>query len=162
MQREFVGLAHLEGLLGYTLRRTQVAISRSFVQIFSDLDVRQTQLGVLNVIEGTPGLKPSQIGALIGIKRANVGPLLDELERRGLVRREPAPADRRSHALFLTEAGAALMTELHRREAAHEERIATLLEPEERAVLLRLLRRVEQGCRDMADEEAGPEGDEGL
>ncbi|KMO44045.1 hypothetical protein VQ03_05185 [Methylobacterium tarhaniae] len=149
------GLAHLEGLIGYTLRRSQVAVSRSFVQLFSDLDVRQTQLGVLNIIEGSPGLKPSQIGAAIGIKRANVGPLLDELEARGLVRREPSPSDRRSQALFLTRRGTALMAELHQREAAHEERIAAFLSPEERAVLLDLLRRVAQGARDAAGDEVG-------
>ncbi|GJD53643.1 Transcriptional regulator SlyA [Methylobacterium crusticola] len=161
MHTAHLGLAHLEGLLGYSLRRTQVAISRSFVQIFSDLGVRQTQLGVLNVIEGNPGLKPSQVGAIIGIKRTNVGPLLDELEGRGLVRRAPAPADRRSHALFLTAAGEGLMAELHRREAAHEERIATYLGPGERDVLLDLLRRVEQGCRDVEDE-AGTDAEDGA
>jgi DNA-binding MarR family transcriptional regulator len=153
-----LGLAHLEGLLGYSLRRAQVAISRSFVQIFADLDVRQTQLGVLNVIEGNPGLKPSQVGASIGIKRANVGPLLDELESRGLVRREPSPSDRRSQALYLTAGGTALMAELHRREAAHEERIAAFLTADERLVLLDLLRRVEQGCRDAGEDEAPDEG----
>ncbi len=96
------GLARLEGLIGYTLRRAQVAVSRSFVELFADLDVRQSQLGVLTVIEGSPGLRPSQVGAAIGIKRANIGPLLDELEARSLVRREPDPTDRRSQSLFLT------------------------------------------------------------
>ena len=61
------GLARLEGLIGYTLRRAQVAVSRSFVELFADLDVRQSQLGVLTVIEGSPGLRPSQVGAAIGI-----------------------------------------------------------------------------------------------
>jgi DNA-binding MarR family transcriptional regulator len=151
------GLARLEGLIGYTLRRAQVAVSRSFVELFADLDVRQSQLGVLTVIEGSPGLRPSQVGAAIGIKRANIGPLLDELEARGLVRREPDPSDRRSQALFLTTAGEALMAELHRREAAHEERIAALLAPQERDALLDLLRRLAQGARDMAEDEAGAE-----
>ncbi|AWN48419.1 MarR family transcriptional regulator [Methylobacterium terrae] len=153
------GLARLEGLIGYTLRRAQVAVSRSFVELFADLDVRQSQLGVLTVIEGSPGLRPSQVGAAIGIKRANIGPLLDELETRALVRRAPDPSDRRSYSLFLTEAGEALMAELHRREAAHEERIAAFLEPEERAALLGLLRRLEQGARDVAEDEAAEETD---
>ncbi len=153
------GLARLEGLIGYTLRRAQVAVSRSFVELFADLDVRQSQLGVLTVIEGSPGARPSQVGAAIGIKRANIGPLLDELEARGLVRREPDPTDRRSQSLFLTAAGEALMAELHRREAAHEERIAAFLSHGERAALLGLLRRLEQGARDVAGDEGVEEPD---
>ena len=145
-------LDRLEGLLGYVLRRAQVAVSRSFVEIFADLDVRQTQLGVLSVVESAPGLKPSRVGTLLGIKRTNMAPLLDDLERRGLVRREPAPDDRRSQALFLTEAGAALLAELHRRELDHEARIAATLSAGERETLLALLKRVEraslEGVRD--------------
>lgn len=154
------GLARLEGLIGYTLRRAQVAVSRSFVELFADLDVRQSQLGVLTVIEGSPGARPSQVGAAIGIKRANIGPLLDALETRALVRREPDPTDRRSQSLFLTEAGEALMAELHRREAAHEERIAAFLNPQERTALLDLLRRLEQGAREVVGDLAGDEGAE--
>lgn len=152
-------LASLEGLVGYMLRRAQVAVSKSFVASFADLEVRQTQLGVLTVIETSPGLKPSRVGALLGIKRANIGPLLEELERRGLVRREQAVADRRSHSLFLTPAGLALLAELHRREEAHEALIAAQMSPEERRLLLDLLARVERACRGGAEEESA-EGEE--
>ena len=154
------GLARLEGLIGYTLRRAQVAVSRSFVELFADLDVRQSQRGVLTVIEGSPGARPSQVGAAIGIKRANIGPLLDALEARALVRREPDPTDRRSQSLFLTDAGEALMAELHRREAAHEERIAAFLNPDERTMLLDFLRRLEQGAREVVGDLAADEGAE--
>ena len=140
-------MRHLEGLLGFALRRTQVAVSRSFVATFADLDVRQTQLGVLNVVEADPGLRPSRVGALLGIKRANIGPLLEGLERRGLLRREPSADDRRSQSLFLTAQGTALVAELHRREAAHEARIAAGLDTQERAQLLALLKRVEGAAR---------------
>ena len=136
-------LRHLERLVGFTLRRTQAAVSRSFVATFAELEVRQTQLGVLNVVEADPGLKPSRVGVLLGIKRANIGPLLEGLERRGLLRREPSADDRRSQSLFLTAEGAALLAELHRREAEHEARITAGLDPQERSQLLALLKRVE-------------------
>lgn len=139
-------LQHLERLIGYALRRAQAAVSRSFVEAFADLDVRQTQLGVLSVVEASPGLKPSRVGALLGIKRANVGPLLETLERRGLLRREPSSDDRRSQALFLTEDGRALIAELHRREAVHEARIAATLSADERVLLLKLLKGVERAA----------------
>ncbi len=49
------------------------------------------------------------------------------------------------------------MAELHRREAAHEERIAAFLDPQERSALLDLLRRLEQGAREVVGDLAGDE-----
>ncbi len=139
-------LKRLETLVGYALRRAQAAVSRSFVATFADLDVRQTQLGLLSVVHASPGIKPSRAGALLGIKRANVGPLIETLEQRELVRREASANDRRSQALFLTTAGMALLQELYRREAVHEALIASLLNATERAQLLALLGRVAEGA----------------
>ena len=98
------------------------------------------------------------VGALLGIKRANIGPLLEELEKRGLIRREASVADRRSQALYLTEPGRDLLAELHRREAGHEALIATHMTGDERMLLLDLLGRVERACRDV--EEEGVEGED--
>lgn len=139
-------LRHLETLVGFTLRRAQAAVSRSFVETFADLEVRPTQLGVLSVVEASPGLKPSRVGSLLGIKRANVGPLLEGLEGRGLLRRQPAADDRRAQSLFLTAQGEALVAELRRCEVAHEARITAGLDARERAQLLALLRRVESAA----------------
>ena len=140
-------VAHLEGLIGYRLRRAHAAVSRRFVSRFADLDVRPTQLGVLNVVAASPAIRPSRLGELLGIKRTNVGPLLDGLVRRGLLRREPSSDDRRSQSLFITPAGTALLAELRRREVEHEAAIAALLRPSERARLLVLLARVEAAAR---------------
>lgn len=139
-------LRHLETLVGFALRRAQAAVSRSFVETFADLGIRQTQLGVLSVVETNPGLKPSRVGNLLGIKRANIGPLLEELERQGLMRREPSVDDRRAQSLSLTKRGEALIAELHRREAVHEARITAALDARERAQLLALLARVERAA----------------
>lgn len=152
-------LRHLETLVGFALRRAQAAVSRCFVETFADLGVRQTQLGVLNVVEANPGLRPSLVGSLLGIKRANIGPLLEELEQRGLTRRQPSAKDRRAHALFLTARGEALVSELRRREAAHEARIAADLDPEERAQLLALLKRVERAALANAADDASDDAE---
>ncbi len=146
-------LAHLESLIGYALRRAQAAVSRSFVASFADLGVRQTQLGLLSVVEAHPGVRPSRAGALLGSKRANIGPMIEVLEGRGLVRREASSDDRRSQALFLTSEGRTLLAELHRREAAHEARIASALNETERVQLLGLLKRVAEAAAAASPEE---------
>ena len=157
MRPEGDELARLETLIGYALRRAQAAVSRCFLASFADLDVRQTQLGILSVVEARPGIKPSRAGALLGIKRANIGPLVEGLERRGIVRRQASADDRRSHELYLTQEGRALLDDLRQREAAHEARIASALDDGEREQLLRLLSKVAAAAMaDDPDEEDSP------
>lgn len=60
---------------------------------------------------------PAPVGELVrvfGLKQSTLTSLLDRLERAGLVRREPNPADRRSFLIHLTERGRELTTRLNR------------------------------------------------
>ncbi|HEU4953949.1 MAG TPA: MarR family transcriptional regulator [Gemmatimonadales bacterium] len=60
---------------------------------------------------------PAPVGELVrvfGIKQSTLTSLLDRLERSGLARREPNPADRRSFLISLTERGRDLTTRLNR------------------------------------------------
>jgi len=68
--------------------------------------------------------------------------MIDELERRKLVRRDSAPNDRRSYALVLTEEGKRLMRELHVAAEQHERRIADELGPETHRRMFAKLKRL--------------------
>jgi DNA-binding MarR family transcriptional regulator len=60
---------------------------------------------------------PAPVGELVrvfGLKQSTFTSLLDRLERAGLVRREPNPADRRSFLVHLTERGRGLTARLNR------------------------------------------------
>ena len=60
---------------------------------------------------------PAPVGELVrvfGVKQSTFTSLLDRLERDGLVRREPNPADRRSFLIHITERGRELTTRLNR------------------------------------------------
>ena len=60
---------------------------------------------------------PAPVGELVrvfGVKQSTFTSLLDRLERDGLVRREPNPADRRSFLIHLTERGRGLTARLNR------------------------------------------------
>jgi DNA-binding MarR family transcriptional regulator len=141
-----VDLGPLPEMIGYALRRAQLAVFQDFIQAFAALDIRPAQYSVLVVIERNPGLSQSAIGAALGIKRSNLVPLIDALEARGLARRSAAN-DRRSHALHLTDQGAALLAELTRLQRAHEQRLTALIGPEQRAGLLELLQALTQMAR---------------
>ena len=63
-------------------------------------------------------------------------------ERLGLVERKRNPADRRSHALHLTEAGTAMLARVREVTAAHEAEVTASLTGAERQQLLEVLRRL--------------------
>lgn len=117
-----VSLGYLEGLLGYSLRRAQLAVFQDFIQSMKDFDLRPAQFSVLAIIGANPGLKQSRVSEALGINRANFVALLDELEQRKLAKRAAAPGDRRSNALYLTPKGEAFLKDAHQQLINHHER----------------------------------------
>lgn len=106
-------LGHLPGLIGYMLRRAQLAAFQDFARAHAEFGIRPAQYAALTIIERNPGLKQKDVGEALGIKRANFVTMCDELERLGLAERQQMPTDRRSHALYLTRKGKGLLKKLH-------------------------------------------------
>lgn len=137
-----IDLGPLQDLLGYRLRRAQLAVFQDFLTAMKDFDLRPAQFSVLTIIDKNPGLKQSRVSEALGINRANFVALLDELEQRKLARRAPAPDDRRSNALYLTPKGETFLKDAYRRLLSHhEKRVDALLGPD-KAQLLALLERL--------------------
>jgi DNA-binding MarR family transcriptional regulator len=134
-----IELGPLPDLVGYMLRRAQLAVFQDFWRGYEPFDIRPAQYAVLMIIELNPGLRQSQVSSALNIKRANLVALLDSLERRGLAKRVPVETDRRSYALHLTEDGTALMKKLAEVSAIHEQRVNSIIGESGRKELLRLL-----------------------
>ncbi len=132
----------LTGLVGYQLRRAQVAVFQHFAQAFAALDLTPGQFGALILIRDNPGLSQSALGAALGVDRSTVVPLIDRLEARSLVVRAASPKDRRSHALKLSPAGAALLDQAEATVRRHEAAVTHRLSDAERRTLLDLLGRI--------------------
>ncbi len=66
--------------------------------------------------------------------------MLDELQRRGLITREPDPADRRVNLVSLTDAGRSLRDRAQREIQAGEDRLLERLPAPDRRTFLRALR----------------------
>ena len=138
-----IDLSQLTGLIGYQLRRAQIAVFDDFIRSFAGRDIRPTQYGVLTAIDCNPGSSQAAIAQSLGIKRSNFVKLIDEFERRKLVVRRPVAGDRRANALFLTKSGQSELALLHQLRIAHEARIAALIGDERDCrVLLDQLRRL--------------------
>jgi len=100
-------------------------------------------LGIL--VDAAEPCSPNYISDRLIVSRATVTGVLDSLAKRGLIRREPHPTDRRMVLVHLTKAGARMADKvrriIHRAEA---EWIGSLSEPE-RAQLTQLLEKVQKG-----------------
>jgi DNA-binding MarR family transcriptional regulator len=135
-----LNLRAIESSIGYHLRRAQVAEFQAFAGVFAAYEIRPVQYAILAILHDNPGVKQTQLGEALSIKRANQVALIDELEERGLVARRHRADDRRSHALHLTAAGKKLTKKLIELHAQHETRIAGQLGAKEREQLLSLLK----------------------
>ena len=137
-----VDLGPLANTVGYLLRRAQLAVFDDVIANFAELGLRPAQYSVLVLLGHTPGLKQSDVAAALGIQRANFVVLFDGLERRGLAQRSSTPNDRRSYALYLTEAGEKMLARATALERQLEARIDAKLGPGGREQLLQLLGRL--------------------
>lgn len=137
-----VRLGRLASMVGYALRRAQLAVFDDLIATFAELDLRPAQYSVLVLLGEQPGLKQSDVAAALGIQRANFVVLFDGLEQRGLARRSAAPNDRRSYALYLTEQGERVLARAKELEAELEARLDARLGPGGREQLLGLLGRI--------------------
>ncbi len=135
-------LSPLTSFVGYMLRRAQLVVFEDFIAAMAAVELRPASFSVLCVIQANPGLTQTAVSEALGLQRTNLVAIIDALEQRGLARREPAPNDRRSHALFLTKAGEHLLSEAMALQAEHEARVLARLKPREREQLLGLLHRM--------------------
>jgi len=129
----------LPGLMGFMLRQAQMLVYQDFHQSVGAPAIRPPQFGILEVVHLNPGIRPSDVAAALGISRANLVPLLNELVGQGLVMRDGDKTDGRAQALNLSPDGEAALARLRYLIATHEDRLATRLGPSGRAELLTLL-----------------------
>ena len=139
-------LGPLPSLIGYALRRAQLAVFEDFIATLADLDLRPAQYSVLLVVERNPGSTQTAVASALGIQRANFVALIDSLEHKGLARRAPSPNDRRSYALELTARGAAILQSAHRLVAEHDARMIARLGADRMAPLINMLQALVPVC----------------
>ena len=106
--------------------------------------------GVLAVVEGAgQPLEPSVIAERIVVTTGSMTSLLDNLEKRGLITRQPHPDDRRKLLIDVTPAGRAIVDELlpalHARE---REVITAALSTAEQRTLLGYIAKLQQAAAD--------------
>lgn len=132
----------LDELVGYHLRRASGVFAADFARAVGETGMRQVLLGILSIIQANPGINQGNVGRALGIQRANMVSLVNELVDGGFVLRETASEDRRAFALTLLPAGEAMALACQARIRAHEDGLLADLSKDERATLIALLGRI--------------------
>ena len=132
----------LDGMLGYLLRRAQLAGFEAFHRATAGVDITPPRFTALTIVGANPGLSQSALGEALGTARSGAMMLTDWLEERGLAERRRRNGDSRAWGLYLTSRGERLLDALRRRVRTQDQRLASRLAKAERRTLLRLLEKL--------------------
>lgn len=94
---------------------------------------------VLSGLRTEPVRTQAALAEAVGADKTRIIGVLDELQGRGLLVREPDPADRRVRLVSLTDAGRRVREAARVAIQRNEERVLAVLEPDDRRALLRAL-----------------------
>jgi DNA-binding MarR family transcriptional regulator len=123
------------------LTRRLIAVERP---ILAAQDVSMWGYIVLTALAEEPVRTQAALADAIGADKTRIIGVLDDLQERGLIRREPDPADRRARLLALTPAGRRLHTRVQRAIRRREDRLLADFPARDRAAFLRVLQALDR------------------
>ena len=114
----------------------------------ADVGLTSGQFGVLEALLHLGPLNPRVLAQKHLQSSGNITMIVDNLEKRGLVRREPSSEDRRRITIYLTAEGDRLIREVFPRHAKAVHEALSRLTPDEQEELGRLCRKLGKGDTD--------------
>jgi DNA-binding MarR family transcriptional regulator len=141
---ETVDTTFLESLLGYNARRAALAVIDVFLERMAPYQLKPVDFSVLSLVAHNPGITSRQLCTTLGILPPNLVGMINALEKRELIERQPHPRDGRATGLHLTASGEKLMRDAEKTAAQLEAEAAARLTPAEQRTLLLLLKKVYQ------------------
>ncbi|WP_410621646.1 MarR family winged helix-turn-helix transcriptional regulator [Amycolatopsis sp. cmx-8-4] len=123
----------------FLLAQVGAHAAQQFTERMTELDLTPAQVGLLRLVASRPGQSQQSLAKQLGTPATRLVPLVDGLEKRGLIERRRNAEDRRLYAVELSEDGRALLGRVGQAGAAHEQAVTAALTDDERDVLHGLL-----------------------
>jgi DNA-binding MarR family transcriptional regulator len=136
-------LGVLDGFIGFHLRLAQDASFRGFAKRSGRLDLKPGRFAAMMVIHNNPGINQTALGRAIARDKSTITPLLQGLERQGLVERRAPASDGRSFVLTLTPAGESMVRVLLRQAQEHDRKLDEIV-GDGKGEFIRILKRIAQ------------------
>lgn len=99
---------------GYVARRLHQAYVAAWTRLVDPV-LTGPQFAVLTAVNAYPGVEQGTLASSVALDRSTMASIVSRLEERGLITRERPPADGRKRLLYLTDEGAARLSEADRR-----------------------------------------------
>lgn len=129
----------LYGMPGHLIRRAQQISNALFSGECAAYDLTSVQFAALHAISLHPLIDATRLSALIAFDRSTIGDVLDRMEQKGWIRRNPSAGDRRVKTIELTPEGTQLLRRVRPSVDRVQDRILALLPAADRASFVRLL-----------------------
>ena len=124
---------------GHLIRRAHQIATAVFMTEAKAFDLTSVQFAALIVIRELPGIDATRVSDLIYFDRSTIGNVLDRLEKKGLIRREPGLEDRRTKRLYLTKQGSVVLRRIAAKLPRISDTILAPLSPTERVRFMKLM-----------------------
>jgi len=128
--------------VGFNLRLAQAASFQAFSRLAREIGTRPGRFATLMLIGRNPGISQTALSRANGRDKSSLTPVLNDLERRGFIRRRRTHDDQRTYRLTLTPAGRKLLAQLTRCARIHERNLDRVIGPREQKAFVRALRRI--------------------
>jgi len=128
--------------IGFRLRMAQIASFQSFARHTQSVGLSPGRFAALILIDRNPGISQTALARAIGSDKSTLTPVLDNLVKRGLIRRARTRSDRRLYELTLTDEGRKVVRAMHDCAKRHEEELDAIVGARERAKFVKTLRKI--------------------
>jgi len=92
-----------ENSIGFIVNTTAKSFQRSFdLELRKNVGVTLSQWRVVSALVLQPGLTQKEIANKMGIEGATLVPVIDKMEKEGLLKRKQDSTDRRANRIYLT------------------------------------------------------------
>jgi DNA-binding MarR family transcriptional regulator len=139
---EAVDYGPLAEWVGFNLRLAQAAAFQAFSRVAQEVGTRPGRFATLMLIGRNPGISQTTLSRANGRDKSSLTPVLNDLARRGLIRRRRTRADQRAYRLSLTPSGKSLLAQLVRCARAHERNLDRIIGAREQKSFVRILKRI--------------------
>ena len=130
------------GGAAFLLAQVGAHAAAKFGERLAELGLSPPHAGMFRILAARPGIAQQALASALGTQPSRVVALIDELEGKGLLERRAHESDRRSHALYLTEAGRSTLQSIGRVAREHQQALLAALSEQEQRELAGLLRRI--------------------
>ncbi len=135
---------------GHLVRRAHQISVAIFMEECAAQNVTPVQYACLSAIARQPGVDATRLAATVAFDRSTLGNVLERLEAKGWVRRDPSPEDRRIKLVYITEAGEALLDAIEPAVLTTQKRLLKPLAPADRKTFMRLLTEMVDGNNEIS------------